>query len=492
MAISKVEALAGLNRLGLGLRPGDSARLAADPRGAVEAEITQAAPTIPLADSTSVARDIFAYIAEEQRRRSLAPPQRPANLAVPPDGGGMMLDMAPQANLMPGTPPAQPGAGMAPSVQVQSPPLPQRLYLAEAEARFAEARAAAIGFRERLVWFWANHFAVAISKGIIVRGLAGAYERDVVRPHVFGRFADMLLASAKHPAMLFYLDNQLSIGPGSRAGRRRGRGLNENLAREILELHTLGVDGGYTQADVTSLARIITGWTFVGPRARPELGTPGRFHFEPNFHEPGAFSLLGRSYAADGMRQGERALADLARHPATARQVATKLARHFIADQPPADSIARLADAFVRTEGDLAAVSRALIAEPGVWSTGRHKLRSPAEFLAASLRATGVPVRPPGLLAALAIMGQPLWNPTGPNGFPDVSSHWLNPKGLASRLDVAARVARGVAKVVDPRALADDVLGPTLTDETLTAIRRAESRQEALALLLMSPEFQRR
>ena len=194
----------------------------------------------------------------------------------------------------------------------------------------------------RLVMFWSNHFCVSANKGP-VRGMAGAYEREAIRPHVLGRFVDMLLAVERHPAMLVYLDNHVSIGPNSRAGLNRGLGLNENLAREILELHTLGVGGGYTQEDVTNLARILTGWT-VANLANP-VGEPGRFFFAPARHEPGAWTVLGKRYGEAGMAAGEAVLRDLARHPATARHIARKLARHFVSAEPPAALVARLTPA---------------------------------------------------------------------------------------------------------------------------------------------------
>ena len=196
------------------------------------------------------------------------------------------------------------------------------------------------GFAERLVVFWSNHFCISANKGGLARMWAGSFEREAIRPHVFGRFADMLKAVEQHPAMLFFLDNQQSLGPDSRAGQNRKRGLNENLAREIMELHTLGVGGGYTQDDVTSLARIITGWTFAGRQG--QLGAPGTFVFNANAHQPGPQRLLGKIYEDNGLAQGEAALADIARHPSTAKFIATKFARHFVADDPPPALVARL------------------------------------------------------------------------------------------------------------------------------------------------------
>lgn len=300
----------------------------------------------------------------------------------------------------------------------------------------------------------------------------------------------MLVAVETHPAMLAFLDNQQSIGPNSRGGQRRGRGLNENLAREILELHTLGVDGGYSQADVTALAAMITGWTFVGRRGRQ--GEPGDFLFNANLHEPGAHTLLGRAYADDGFAQGRRALGDLARHPATARHVATKLARWFVADEPPAKLVAALAETFRKTGGDLAAVSAALISSNEAWSAPATKLRTPFEFVVAAWRALGRQPDFGPMERALLAMGQPLWRPPGPNGFTSDARMLAAPDALRARIDFAAVWARQAGGGVDPRALVETALGPLASLQTRQAAGRAESRPEAIALLLMSPEFQRR
>ena len=259
------------------------------------------------------------------------------------------------------------------------PPVEQRLFRAEAMARFSAQLKAGSGFVERLVAFWSNHFAVSVAKGQGLRATAGAFEREAIRPHVLGKFSDLLIAVESHPAMIFYLDNQRSIGPGSNAGRFDGKGLNENLAREILELHTLGVDGGYAQPDVTALARIITGWSFA--EAGSETGEPGAFLFKANWHEPGVHNLLGKNYPQAGRAQGEAALRDLARHPSTARHIATKLARHFVADAPPPDLVDALAKAFRDSDGDLAVVTAALVTHDRAWSAPPTKIRDPNEFV---------------------------------------------------------------------------------------------------------------
>src|SRR5260221_9711336 len=268
-----------------------------------------------------------------------------------------------------------------------------------------------------LVWFWSNHFCVSADKGN-VRQICGAYEREVIRANVLGRFSDMLLAAESHPAMLIYLDNARSIGPDSIAGLRQKRGLNENLAREILELHTLGVRTVYTQEDVTRFANVITGWTFVPFRQDPVRG--GEFEFNPRMHQPGAQTVIGRSYPDAGMQQGRDVLAALARHPATAKHVAAKLARHFVADEPPPALVERLAKRFLATQGDLKEVTKALVAAPEAWEAPRAKLKRPGEWVVGMLRAAGI--TPPDIgpvMQAHNLLGDPLWRPSAPKGFAD-------------------------------------------------------------------------
>jgi uncharacterized protein (DUF1800 family) len=321
-----------------------------------------------------------------------------------------------------------------------------------------------------------------------VRPIAGAFEREAIRPHVLGRFADMLLAVESHPAMLHYLDNARSIGPDSMAGRNRGKGLNENLAREILELHTLGVRTGYSQQDVTNFAKVITGWSIVPPR-QPERG--GEFAFNPRMHQPGAETVVGRNYADTGFEQGRAVLLDLARNPATAQHIATKLARHFIADDPPPRLVDALKSTFLASDGDLRQMARVLVSAPEALEAPRTKLKRPAEWLVAATRATGVTApdaRP--IIGALNMLGEPLWRPPAPKGFDDANAAWLD--GLAQRLDIANQFGRRVTQPVDPKELVETALGPLASAETRQAVARAETRPQAVALLLMSSEFQRR
>jgi uncharacterized protein (DUF1800 family) len=483
MARDSQAALVALNRFGLGARGGASGDLvnaASDPRGFVKAELSRgngALLEVPGLQSTpALAQAAFAYQLEIRQARMAA-----KSAAMDAPAGSGETEMSTPATMQPDAP--------------KPPPRPlniiQKTYRAEALARLQRAVIADCGFVERLVVFWSNHFCVSANKGALARMWAGAFEREAIRPHVLGRFGDMLQAVEQHPAMLFFLDNQQSLGPDSRAGLNRKRGLNENLAREIMELHTLGVAGGYSQDDVTSLARILTGWTFAGRLGK--LGTPGSFIFNANAHEPGAQLLLGKTYQDNGVAQGEAALADIARHPSTAAFIAGKFARHFVADDPPPALVARLRQAFHSSDGDLKALALALLDSDEAWQAPQTKMRSPYEFLVATGRLLARIPDDPGLyLGGLNLLGQPLWSPAGPNGFPDTNAAWAAPEGMKLRLDVSAQVASRIGDSIDPRQLLELAAADAASPETRQTVERAESRQQALALLLMSPEFQRR
>lgn len=360
-------------------------------------------------------------------------------------------------------------------------------YLAEAAARTLCQIETAAPVAERLVAFWSNHFTVSVQRPVVA-GLVCAFEREAIRPHVSGKFLDMLMASTRHPAMLLYLDNAQSIGPNSVAGRRRDKGLNENLAREILELHTLGVDGGYTQSDVREFARILTGWSVAGVQE----GNAGSFEFRPRIHEPGEKILLGRRYPEAGEAEGRDALAALARHPATARHIATKLARHFIADDPPQAAVARLADAFSRSDGDLAAVTLALVDSPEAWAEPLAKVKTPNEFVVSALRATGFRGKPEALLGALRQLGQAPFNAPSPAGWPDTADQWIGPESILHRAEWAMALALRLGPAGDPGDLLAETIGPVAKAETRTAVERAPSAADAAALVFASAEFQRR
>jgi uncharacterized protein (DUF1800 family) len=371
-------------------------------------------------------------------------------------------------------------------------------YVAAAGARTNSALQTSTPFVERLVHFWSNHFAVSVDK-LLVIGLAGGFEADAIRPHVLGRFEDLLLAVVRHPAMLLYLDQAQSIGPASPAGRRaqdrqgRRRGLNENLAREILELHTLGVRSGYTQDDVTEFARALTGWTLPAADDGADGGA-ATFRFARALHEPGTRTVLGRSYAESGEEQARAIIHDLTVAPATARHIASKLARHFVADDPPPALVERLASTFSRTAGDLPSVYRELVAASEAWQPVGAKFKSPWEWVVSSLRALGRSEMPPRQAAnVMNQLGQPIWRPGSPAGYDDVAGRWAAPDALMRRVEVAQRMAVQAGDAIDARALAPRVLpGGALSEATAGAIARADSGNTGLALLLVAPEFLRR
>lgn len=377
----------------------------------------------------------------------------------------------------------------------------RRHYVDQTSARYAAAVETNLPFHERLVHFWSNHFAISADKQPIP-AIAGLYENEAIRPNVSGKFIDLLRAVEKHPAMLVYLDNQRSIGPASDLGKRANRrsrdrevGLNENLAREILELHTLGVDGGYSQSDVTTFANVITGWSVGGENERGRFsdGVPGTFEFREAIHEPGSKNLLGKRYPQNGIEQGEAVLRDLAAHPATARRIATKLATHFIADDPPAAAIDRLTAAYLESGGELGAVYEELVYSPEAWESVRSKYKTPNDFVISTLRAFDhTPDNRRFIVGALDLMGQTPYRPGSPAGWPDTAEHWGGADALYKRIEWSNTVARVVGGRVNPVDLGDEVLGDSFNPETRKAISRAESLSQGTTLFLASPDFQRR
>jgi len=469
-----------LHRFGLGPRPGSIAAIASDPRGAVLAELER--PGVGRVDdrglmsSAASARAAFEARAARQAQRIVTERAKREAEAQSADGAG--TDMARTAAVAAGA------EGVAPPTAPGDTP-ERRNFLKEVKARLDAAFDAEIGFAERLVWFWSNHFCISAGT---VPNLAGGYEREVIRPHVVGRFVDMLIAAEGHPAMLVYLDNAASMGPRSVAGINRTRGLNENLAREILELHTLGVRTGYGQDDVIRFANVLTGWTIISVIDNPEHGA--EFIFNPRLHEPGPQQVLGKSYPDTGIEQGRAVLADLARHPATAAHVAVKLARSFVADAPPPALVERLEKTFLDTDGDLKEVARALVTSEEAWAHPRGKLKTPGEWAVSVVRSTGLRADPERFARGQASLGQPLWRPPAPQGFPDGEATWID--GIGRRLDIANNFAERVAARLDPAEILDTALGPLASVATREAVGRAESRAQALALAFMAPEFQRR
>mgnify|MGYP001814131209 FL=1 len=377
----------------------------------------------------------------------------------------------------------------------------RRHYIEQTNARYRNAARTDYPFHERLVHFWSNHFAVSADKQPMP-AIAGLYENEAIRPYVTGNFADLLIACEQHPAMITYLDNQRSIGPNSTLGRRANRarndrttGLNENLAREILELHTLGVDGGYTQDDVTTFAKVITGWSVGGATENGRFadGTPGTFEFRELIHEPGTHRVLGKRYSQSGVDQGEAVLRDLALHPSTARFLATKLATHFVADQPPVALVDELAATYLEQGGELVPVYEALVDADAAWTDLHSKYKSPHDFVISTLRAFDhVPDDTRFIVGALDLMGQAPFRPGSPAGWPDTAEHWGGADALYKRIEWSNTVARVVGSRVNPVELGDAVLGPAFSASSRKAIGRADSNVQGMTLLLASPDFQRR
>ena len=359
-------------------------------------------------------------------------------------------------------------------------------------------------FRERWARFFSNHLCVSATKKPIL-ATVGAYEREAVRPHDTGRFGQLVRATTRHPAMLLYLDNQRSTGPDSPLGRRKGLGLNENLARELLELHTLGVDGGYGQHDVIALAQMLTGWTVRLPKDGEDDVLDDVFVFAPRRHQPGAKRLLDTAYPLAGVREAEAAIDVLAVHPSTARHLSTKLARHFVADAPPPEVVALLERAWLDTEGDLKAVGTALVTSDGVWDAlarvGPRKLRTPEELIIAMARSAGVKASTGAeadwadrMVKACAWLGQPPLAPPSPQGWPDEAADWAAPEQVLRRVELAETVGRRLSREflpsAEPVAWAREVLGPSLDADLQQRVARAPDRATAFALVLASPAFQ--
>jgi uncharacterized protein (DUF1800 family) len=405
------------------------------------------------------------------------------------------------------------------------------------QARMLRATMSERQLQEVLTDFWLNHFNVFVGKGV-VRDYLTAYERDAIRPHVLGHFRDLLGAVAHSPAMLFYLDNWQSSAPTpsidpQRANRLRGRaqgarltpeqrerltkrltangqpqrptrGINENYARELMELHTLGVDGGYTQDDVVALARILTGWTIDRPRQG------GAFVFRPAMHDTSTKTLLGVTFAPDGEREGEKALDLLAKHPATAHHIAYQLAQRFVADEPSSALVERAAKTFRDTDGDLREVMRTILTSPEFLASGarRSKVKTPLEFVASAVRATDATIESAQpLVAALQTLGMPLYGCQPPTGYGTRATDWVNTGALINRMNVAVRLVSSGPRAaihVDARALAPDtsaasrdvviasLLAGEASETTRSTLARADTPQHLIALALGSPEFQRK
>jgi uncharacterized protein (DUF1800 family) len=355
-----------------------------------------------------------------------------------------------------------------------------------------------IGFHERLVHFWSNHFAISVDKRIVTM-LAGDYELSAIRPNINGNFYDLLLASITHPAMLEYLDQEKSIGPQSPAAGRaaeKGKkiGLNENLAREILELHTLGVNSGYSQKDVTEFAKALTGFSYIKPKKdETDFSNVGEFRFNPAWHQTGVVTFMGREYSQSGYSQPDAILKYIATHPTTAKHIAFKLARHFCADEPPTSLVDRLKSEFIATNGNLNRLYEVLINSPECFDEKYNKFKSPWDWFISSLRAIGVQNLDAKLInRAMKTLGQEILKPEAPKGYDDTQSAWAAPDAIEKRAEIASLMASKFTPPDAPIDIAKTIFGDAISENTLKIVSRAESKQSALALLLISPENMRR
>jgi uncharacterized protein (DUF1800 family) len=491
LSLPQAQAIA-LNRFGLGTRPTDAPPT--DPQkwllGQFERFEVKPAAYAALPAPGSLARAYLDQVAKLQNMGMAGGPPPPApGKAAAADAGPAASDLA---SIL-----AAPRMEQRDALNVER----RDTYRMGVNARMTSALTTEAPFVERLAAFWSNHFALSVEKAqVAVYG--AAYEADAIRPHVLGRFEDMLLAVEHHPAMLQYLDQFSSVGPNSDYGARaaaarpdRKAGLNENLAREIMELHTLGVRSGYDQADVTEFARAMTGWTIggLGPTGQRDAVRNGTFLFRDRIHEPGARTIMGKAYPAGGEKQALAVLHDLAAAPATAKHISTKLARHFVSDTPPQPLVDRMTMAYLESRGDLSSVYRVLIAAPEAWTNDAPKFKSPWDWTVSALRGLGRrDIAKADYSSTLSLLGQPIWRPGSPAGYDDVSASWAAPEALMSRLELAQRFAAQAGGQVDARTLAPKLLPGTLTPATATALAQAESGPTAIALLLVSPEFQRR
>ncbi|MEW9586560.1 DUF1800 family protein [Paraburkholderia sp. DGU8] len=503
-----------LNRFGLGARAGDAPP--ADPKGWLLAQFEQYEPRPAAWASQPDSVAVSTELAQKRMQLSQRAQQNPA------EGAGVNQAGATGNASMVAPNNAQPGAQSTAQTTKQAERKALRGeildgYHASVNARVVSALTTPTPFVERLVHFWANHFAVSVEKGGVA-ALAGSFEAEVIRPHVLGRFEDMLVAVERHPAMQVFLDQTRSVGPDSKAALRAAqrnpehkRGLNENLAREIMELHTLGVRSGYSQDDVTEFARALTGWSLAGNPGNPGAAgnpgnlasasrrgvgpgaAPGSFVFRAALHEPGSRTIMGRRYDEPDEAQALAILHDLASVPATAQHIGVKLARHFVADTPPPGVSERLAQAFERSGGDLPTVYRALLDMPQAWSPTAVKFKTPWEWTVSSMRGLGW--QDLGNLQSAPILtqlGQPVWRPGSPAGYDDIAASWAAPDALVRRVEMAQRFAARVGDRLDARSLGQTLLAGSLSEPTATAVARAESASTAIALLLVSPDFQRR
>jgi uncharacterized protein (DUF1800 family) len=476
-----IDACIAANRFGLGATPGQLSAIGGDPKGWLLGQIARPQAALigaqGLPDSAQAFRNFLDYAQTRREERRLAQAPMAQGMADNVAGRIDPKDVARALNL---------GA---------------RAMGQEVEARMVHALTTPAPFLERWTLFWSNMLTMS-AKNLQTNQFPGPYEREAIRPNVSGKFAELLKASALHLGMLIYLDQVRSVGPNAPAAmvtarRAQGRtlGMNENLAREILELHTVGPDGGYRQSDVTEFARALTGWTVVGPRGPRPLGSQelGSVTFVSATHEPGPRTIMGQVFPATGAGQARDILDWLARRPQTARRIAAAVATHFVSDTPSASLVTRLEQVFLTTDGDLRALAAALINSPEAWLPQAAKFKTPNDFLLSTLRASGTQnVSAQALRFTFEQLGQAPWRAPSPKGWPDTADKWASPDAILKRVDWSNLAADVISATTSPMDFARRALGESLTPATATAISRAGDARQGIVLALMSPEFQRR
>jgi uncharacterized protein (DUF1800 family) len=500
--MTQLQGAIAATRFGMGARPGEITAAASDARGWLKSQIKASAAVIP-ADGLLSTKQVY------EARRDL---QMQNGMPGPP-GANPQQVRGQNAEQTPGQPgqPTEAQRTIQQMIQRES----REGLQQEIAARSRHAAATDTSFAERWVRFWSNHFTVAARNAQII-GLVGPFEREAIRANVFGNFATLLGASSFHPAMLVYLDAARSIGPSTEAAKRRDAGLNENLAREIFELHTLGVGSGYTQGDIIEFAKALTGWTVGGPQTarlagiRPNQANgrqqqralrdlaqemqqeAGEAIFVEPLHEPGSRTVLGKTYSG-AKGQAAAILDDLVIAPATARHIATKLTRHFVADHPPESAILKIEAAWMKSHADLAAVARAVVDLDEAWAEQPSKFKQPEELLISVARATGEESAfGRDQRAVYQSLAQQPFSAPSPAGWPDDTASWSGSDAIKKRLEWANSVSRRMSRAMTPSDFLDRALGPAAGPKTRQAVARAESAEQGFTLALMSPEFQRR
>src|SRR5579859_197633 len=493
LADQDLKAAIAVTRFGLGAKPGEIVEAKHDPQGYLSGQIRRSGADQPSGQAMTSAQRMAEFRDYRRERRELRVEKASDGRPATPAGVAADGDMATKSDVRD-------------PVKVVGNMLRQDIS-SDFTARTQLGASTDTAFRERWALFWANHFTVSATKAI-TGTVVGPFEDEAIRPNVFGRFQDLLGAAESHPAMLTYLDQIQSVGPDSqfaintRRGGARGIGsggflpavqrtvgLNENLAREIMELHTVGVNGGYTQADVTEFARAMTGLSIGNERD----GGFGVAIFRPQAHEPGDRTIMGVRYDQQGKEQANAILIDLASKPQTARFICTKIARHFVADDPPPSLVDRLERAWTSSNGDLARVAETLVTAPEAWDPRPRKFKTPYEFIVSSFRAAGgQPRNFQQFGPILTALGQKPFSAPSPKGWPEDAQSWAAPDAIVKLMQFAQAFSTATLRDRDPKILAAEALGERLSPETAMAIARAETRPEGFALLLMSPEFQRR